>query len=57
VFSSAFFEELINSYEDHQPFVILQQAGSEGFSLHGGPLVAGVDYQGVKVIMLEDLIA
>lgn len=27
---------------DHQPFVILQNANSEGFSLHGGP-VSGVD--------------
>ena len=25
---------------DHQPFVIIQNANSEGFSLHGGPLVA-----------------
>ena len=25
---------------DHQPMVLLQDAGSEGFSLHGGPMVS-----------------
>ena len=27
---------------DHQPFVIIQNANSEGFSLHGGPLVPSI---------------
>ena len=30
--------------KDHSPFVITQDGGSEGFSLHGGPLTSTGDF-------------